>query len=85
MKHEDTPGERHHGPHDVLDQQDGKPCLTIELTQGRNDHVDFHRPQARHHFIEQEQLRVGGKRTRKLQPLPIRQRQRGSRLIALDV
>ncbi len=51
-----------------------------------DDHaVGLGRPQARHHLVEQQQLRIGGERARHFQPLAVGQRQRRGALVALVV
>ncbi len=53
--------------------------------QDRDHAVGLGRAQARHHLVEQQQLRLGGERARDLQPLAVGQRERRGALAALVV
>ena len=61
-------GERHHRLHDVLDHQncDAAPA---EVANDRNDVADLGRVESGQHLVEQQQLGLGGERTRKLETL----------------
>ena len=83
IEHQDARGERHHRAHDVLDQKDGQSGLAVELAQGRDHAVGLGRPQPRHHFVEQQEPRLGRERAGDFEPLAIRQRQRRGELVTL--
>ena len=54
VQHQDAVSERHDCPHDVLDEQDGKSLLSIDLAKQRDHFVAFGGTQARHHFIKEQ-------------------------------
>ncbi len=62
-----------------------RPGFAVEFAQNRHDAVGLGRPQPRHHFIEQQQFRIGGERTRHFQPLAVGQRKRRGALVTLVV
>ena len=65
---EDVLGERHHRLHDMLDHQNGD-AAPAEVANDRNDVADLGRVESGQHLVEQQQLRLGGERTRKLETL----------------
>src|SRR5262245_5308083 len=85
MEHEHARGERHHGAHDVLDQQDGEAALAIEVAQDRDHAIGLRGAQARHHLVEQEEFGIGCERTGDLQALAVRQRERRRELVAFAI
>ena len=85
MHHQNASGERHDGTHHVLDQYDRETRVTVQRLQDSDDAIRLGRTQARHHFIEQQQFRIGGERTRHFEPLAIRQRERRCALGSLVI
>jgi hypothetical protein len=69
----------------VLDQQDRDAGVARELLEDRHDAVGLGRPQAGHHLVEQQELRIGRQCAGELEPLAVGQRQRGRLLITLVV
>jgi hypothetical protein len=65
-QNENVLGKRHHRLHDVLDHQDGD-TAPAEITDDRDDVADFARVKPGQNLVEQQQLRLGGERTPKLQ------------------
>ena len=61
------------GAHDALGQENGHAALTVELTQDCDHAVGLGRTQASHYLIEQQQLGIGGERTRDFQALAVGQ------------
>ena len=74
-KHEDVLGKAHHRLHHVLDHHDGD-AAGAQRADDRHHVVDFGGIETGQHFVEQEQLRPGGERTRKLEALSAGDRQR---------
>ena len=68
-EHADGLRDLEHDIHVVLDEQHGQPDLGIELLEVLRDLLNDRRLDAFVRFIEQDDLRVGGKRTRDLDPL----------------
>ena len=60
-----------------------RPSRAVELAEHLDHLVALGRPQARHHLVEQQQARPRGERARHLEPLAVRQRERGGGLAAL--
>ena len=85
MHYQNASGERHHGAHHVLDQQNCKASVAIQLFQDCHDAIGLGRAQPRHYFIEQQQFRISGQRARHFEPLAVRQRQRRGPLGAFFV
>ena len=74
-QHEDVLGETHHRLHDMLDHQDGDAAVA-EGPDHRHDVANLGRIEPGHHFVEQQQLRLGRQRAGELQPLAPRDGQR---------
>jgi hypothetical protein len=64
-QHRDAVGEREHRLHVVLDQHDGD--FLPQLLQQRHHARGFGDAEAGHRLVEQQQLRLGGERHRKLE------------------
>src|SRR5512145_2276065 len=54
VEHSYVLGERHHGAHDMLDQQDGDAVGAVEAAEHLDHLVALGRPQPRHHLVEEE-------------------------------
>ena len=79
VQHADVPRERHHGAHDVLDEEDGETLGAVELAEYLHHLVAFGRAQPGHDLVEEQELRARGERARHLEALAIRQRKSGGR------
>src|SRR4051812_3642752 len=62
MQHADVLRERHHGAHDMFDQQDGGAVGPVEIAEHLHDLVGLSRPQPCHDFVEEKQLRLRSER-----------------------
>ena len=82
VQHKHAGRQRHDGAHHMFDEQDREPARAIEFGQDRDHAVDFGRSQARHNFVEQQQLGLGSERARDLEPLAIGKRQAVGTLVA---
>ena len=59
------------------------PVSRLSSRQDRDHAVGLGRPQARHHLVEQQELRLGRERARDFEPLAVGQRQRRRELVPL--
>ena len=65
----DAVGNIHHDPHLVLDHQDGDAELVADIEHEARDVLGLLLVHARHHFVQQQQFRLAGERTRQLDAL----------------
>ena len=82
VQHVDALGERGHGLHDVLDQQDGD-ARVADVADDLDDLGDLGRIEAGHHLVEQQQARPGGERAGELQALAAGDGEVGAHLVEL--
>ncbi len=73
MQHDDVVRQRHHRAHDMLGEQDGKAHLARQIRESPHHGVDLGRAQARHHLVEQQDLRPRRQRARRLELLALGQ------------
>src|SRR5262245_47417328 len=66
VEHDHALGEAEHGPHDVLDHDDGNTAL-VQLEEDVEDLVNLRARQPRHRLVGDQQPRLGGERPGQLQ------------------
>jgi hypothetical protein len=54
VQNDDLLRQRHHGAHDMLDQENGYTPRAIEVPEDPEHAVDLGRPQARHCLVEEQ-------------------------------
>ncbi len=69
IERHDVIGDRHDEAHVMLDQQHGHVALVADAADQVAEHIDFFMIEAAGGFVEQQDLRIGGERTRELDAL----------------